>query len=340
MTGAQMAAEMAEQPRVLAALAGRRAELAGQVRAARPEPLLGTVLVARGSSDHAAVFGRYLLEPVTRRPVALAAPSLMTLYGEDLDCSGYLVIATSQSGRTPEIATVAERMGAAGGRTLAITNEGDSPLARTAEGVIALGAGDEQAVPATKTFTATAAAFALAAEALATVPFDAGAWERLPGAVEEVLGDPAPAERAAQALLDAGGLLAVGRGPAFAMALEAALKLKETTQLLAEGYSSADLRHGPKAVVSAGFAVLTLSVAGPAAADVADLVTELRGRGARVHEIADRPDADLPIPAGLPEPLAAIVAVVRAQQLSLALARARGLDPDAPVGLSKVTPTT
>jgi glucosamine--fructose-6-phosphate aminotransferase (isomerizing) len=335
-----MAAEMAEQPAVLAALAERRAELAEQVRAARPEPLLGTVLVARGSSDHAAIFGRYLLEPATGRPVALAAPSLTTLYDERVDTSGYLVIATSQSGRTPEIATVAERMRAAGGRTLAITNEPDSPLARSAQGVIGLGAGAEEAVPATKTFTATAAAFALAAETLAPGSYDDGAWERLPAAVEEVLADMAPAERAAEELVAASGMLSIGRGHAFAMALEAALKLKETTQLLAEGYSSADLRHGPKVVVSDGFPVLALSVAGPAAADVADLVAELRGRGARVYEIADRPDAELPIPDGLPEPLAAIVAVVRAQQLSLALARARGLDPDAPAGLSKVTATT
>jgi glucosamine--fructose-6-phosphate aminotransferase (isomerizing) len=334
-----MAAEMAQQPEVLAALAGRRGELAEQARAARPDPLVGTVLVARGSSDHAAIFGRYLLEPATGRPVGLAAPSLETLYDQDVDYSGYLVIATSQSGRTPEIATVADRMRARGARTLAITNEPDSPLARSAHGVVGLGAGAEQAVPATKTFTATAAAFALTAEALGRVPFDDGAWERLPGAVEEVLADMAPAERAAETLAGATGMLTIGRGYAFAMALEAALKLKETTQVLAEGYSSADLRHGPKVVVSAGFPVLALSVSGPAAADVADLVAELRGRGAQVLEIADRPQAELPIPAGLPESLAAIVAVVRAQQLSLALARTRGLDPDAPVGLSKVTPT-
>jgi glucosamine--fructose-6-phosphate aminotransferase (isomerizing) len=335
-----MAAEMAQQPEVLAALARRREPLAEQARAARPDPLLGTVLVARGSSDHAAIFGRYLLEPATGRPVALAAPSLATLYDAGVDYSGYLVIATSQSGRTPEIATVTERMRAGGGRTLAITNEPGSPLARSAQGVIELGAGAEQAVPATKTFTATAAAFALTAEALGAGAGDDGAWERLPAAVEEVLADMVPAERVADALVGATRMLTIGRGYAFAMALEAALKLKETTQVLAEGYSSADLRHGPKVVVSTGFPVLALSVAGPAAADVADLVAELRARGADVFEIADRPDADLPIPAGLPEPLAAIVAVVRAQQLSLALARARGLDPDAPAGLSKVTPTT
>ncbi|HSD79443.1 MAG TPA: SIS domain-containing protein [Solirubrobacteraceae bacterium] len=340
MTGAHMAAEMAEQPGVLAALAARREELTAQVRACRPDPLVGSVLVARGSSDHAATFGRYLLEPATHRPAGLAAPSLVTLYHDHVDFSGYLVIASSQSGRTPEIATVTARMRASGARTLAITNEPGSPLAHAADAVVELHAGEEQAVPATKTFTATAAAFALVAEALGDAPVDHAGWEHLPAAVEEVLADPAPAARAAEALVGASGMLVVARGDAYAMALEAALKLKETTGLLAEGYSSADLRHGPKVVVSPGFPVLVISVAGPAAADVADLVAELRGRGARVHEIADRPGAELPIPAGLPEPLAAIVAVVRAQQLALALARARGLEPDAPSGLSKVTPTT
>jgi glucosamine--fructose-6-phosphate aminotransferase (isomerizing) len=338
--GTLMGAEMAEQPRVLAGLATRRDELAAVVRAVRPDPLYGTVLVARGSSDHAAIFGRYLLEPATRRPVALAAPSLVTLYGSTPRCDGFLVVATSQSGRTPEIATVMERLAASGGRTLAVTNEPDSPLARAADGALELAAGEEQAVPATKTFLAQALAFALLADALGPSGVREGDWERLPAAVGEVLADPEPAARVAAAIGDAPGLLTVGRGLCFPMALEAALKLKEAAQLLAEGYSSADLRHGPTVVVSAGFPVLAFSTAGPAAADVADLVAALRERGAEVHEVADRDDAALPIPAGLPEPLAAIAAAVRGQQVALALARLRGLDPDAPRGLSKVTPTT
>jgi len=340
MTGTQMAREMQEQPAVLAALAARRGELGERVRGVRPEPQHGTVLLARGSSDHAAIFGRYLLEPATGRPVALAAPSLHTLYGAEVDYSGFLVVAVSQSGRTPEIATVVQRLAAAGARTLAVTNEAGSPLADAADATVDLRAGIEQAVPATKTFTAQALAFAVLAEALGPVPLGEEDWAGLPQALETVLADPGPAEQVAAAIGDAPGLITVARGACFPMALEAALKLKETAELLAEGYSAADLRHGPTAVVSTGFPVLALSVAGPAAADVADLVTMLRRRGAAVHEIADRPDAELPIPGGLAEPLAAIVTVVRAQQVALALARHRGLDPDAPRGLSKVTPTT
>jgi glutamine---fructose-6-phosphate transaminase (isomerizing) len=338
--GRQMALEMLEQPRVLAALAARRRALASAVRAVLPDPLHGTVLVARGSSDHAAIYGRYLLEPATRRPVALAAPSLQTLYEAQVDYRGFLVVAVSQSGRTPEIATMVERLSSAGARCLAITNEPDSPLANAADATLALEAGAERAVPATKTFTAQALALAGVAEALGPVPWSGDDWSRLEAAVETVLADTDPAAQLADAIAGAQSLLAVARGYCFPMALEAALKLKETTGIAAEGYSAADLRHGPTAVVTAGLPVLALSSAGPAAPDVAELVAELRARGAVVSEIADRPDAELPIPAGLAEPFAAIAAVVRAQQVALALARRRGVDPDAPHGLSKVTMTT
>jgi glucosamine--fructose-6-phosphate aminotransferase (isomerizing) len=334
-----MDAEMREQPGVLAALIARREEVAERVRAARPRPLHGTVLLARGSSDHAATFGRYLLEPATGRPVGLAAPSVHTLYGARVDYRGFLVVAVSQSGRTPEIVTVLERLKAAGARTLAITNEPDSPLADAADATVELRAGTEEAVPATKTFIAQALAFALVADALAADPAPAADWERLPEAVEAVLADAGAPERAAASIGDAPGLLSVARGVAYPMALEIALKLKETTGLLAEGYSAADLRHGPTVVVSAGFPVLAMRLAGPAAADVGELVRDLRARGANVHEIADEEGAELPLPSGLPEPLAAIAGVVRGQQVALHLARRRGLDADAPRGLSKVTLT-
>jgi glucosamine--fructose-6-phosphate aminotransferase (isomerizing) len=330
--GDQMEAEMRQQPHVLAALEARREELAGVLRSVLPDPLHGIVLVARGSSDHAAILGRYLLEPACGRPVGLGAPSLQTLYHAPVDYSGFLVVAVSQSGATPEIATVVERVRAAGGRTLAVTNAAGSPLAEAADAAVELGAGEERAVPATKTFTAQALAFVLLAQALGA-PADGGSGE----AVQAVLDDPEPAERAAEAIGDATALIAVGRGAGFPMALEVALKLKEAALLPAEGYSAADLRHGPTALVSAGFPVLALNVGGPGAEDVSELERSLRESGAALHEIA--PGAALGIPAGLPEPVAALAAVVRGQQVALALARRRGLDPDAPRGLSKVTAT-
>ena len=338
--GGLMAAEMGEQPTVLAALAGCRADLVAGVRHVLPGRPAGVVLVARGSSDHAAIYGRYVLERAAGRPVALAAPSLQTLYGADVDYRDYVAIAVSQSGRTPEIVTVLERLRAGGARTVAVTNESDSPLAQAADAAVALQAGEERAVPATKTFTAQLAAFAVIAEAFGAVPWRPEDWERVPAAVEGVLADPDPAGAVAAAIGDAVGLIAVARGYLYCVALEAALKLKETTSVLAEGYSAADFRHGPIAVVAHGLPVLAFAASGPAAGDVKSLAAEVRERGGRVFMVADVDAADLPFAAGLPEALAPIPAVVRGQQVAHALALRRGVDPDVPFGLRKVTPTT
>jgi glutamine---fructose-6-phosphate transaminase (isomerizing) len=332
-----MRADMAAQPAVLRRLAGRRAELTEAL--AGPEPA-GVVIVARGSSDYAAIFARYLLEVVTGRPVALAAPSLVTLYGGELRLDGWLALAISQSGRTPEIVTVLERYGAAGARTVALTNDPDSALAAAADVQVELGAGEELAVPATKTFTAQLAAVALVGEALGEAPWDDADWERVPDVVEALLHDPGPAERAAELLGDADELIAVGRGYLMCVALEAALKLREATGVRAEGWSAADFRHGPVTVARGDIPLLAVSAAGPAAADVEELAGQLERSGTPTLRLADTPDADLPYPVGLPEPLCTLPATVRAQQLALALALRRGVDPDTPPGLGKVTETT
>jgi glucosamine--fructose-6-phosphate aminotransferase (isomerizing) len=339
MSGTLMQAEMGQQPERLAALIGRCDEIAELVGRLRPEPLAGTSIVARGSSDHAGVYGRYLIELSSGRAAGLAAPSLHTLYAAQVDYSGYLAVAVSQSGKTPEIVTALERMQGEGATGLAITNDGDSPLARAAAGTVALGAGEERAVPATKTVTTTLAAFALVAAALGDAPFSRAELDRVPEWVAHVLDDPAPADRVAAGLEGVTRLLTVGRGLLYSAALEAALKLKETTMLSAEGFSGADLRHGPIAIVEQGFPVLAFLAGGPAHADMADLVSDLRGRGADVYVAAPDDKAELPLPEDVPDGLAPIVAVVRAQQVALALARVRGLDPDAPAGLSKVTAT-
>ncbi|HXF56724.1 MAG TPA: SIS domain-containing protein [Actinomycetota bacterium] len=334
-----MAAEMGEQPAVIAGLLDRADEVRRAVRSVAPPELAGVLLVARGSSDHAAVYARYLLEVATRRPVALAAPSLLTHYGLRPDYRGYLAVAVSQSGRTPEVVTVLERAAAAGARTLAVTNDPRSPLARAAHASVDLGAGREAALPATKTFTAQLVALALVTEAVGVPPWRRGDWEGVPDAVRWVLDRWDEAREATRTLTGAAGLVCVARGYLYAVALEAALKLKETTFVLADGYSSADLRHGPVAVAERGFPFLAFSVAGPVAADVGELVASLRARGARVLTCSDDPHSDLPLPPGLPEPLAAVPATVRAQQVAHSLALLLGLDPDRPPGLRKVTRT-
>jgi glucosamine--fructose-6-phosphate aminotransferase (isomerizing) len=337
--GAVMAREMAEQPERLAGLLARRGELVSRVREVVTGPVCGLVIAARGSSDHAAVFGRYALERATRRPVSLAAPSVVTRYHTPLDYSGYVLVGVSQSGQTPEIAELLARAQAAGAVGVAITSDAASPLARAAHAVLDLRTGTEQAVPATKTVTGSLVAFLLLAEALAG-PAGLGApLDRLPGAVAAVLADPGPAEVAAQALAGADRMLAVGRGLLYGPAGEAALKIEETTGIFATGISAPDLRHGPIAAARAGLPVLAMLADGPTLADMRELLSQLRARGITPIVAGDVPEATVPLPGGLPEALLPVPAVVRAQQIALTASRRLGLDPDAPAGLSKVTRT-
>jgi glucosamine--fructose-6-phosphate aminotransferase (isomerizing) len=334
-----MATEMAEQPQVLRRLVERRDEIAAQVQAVRPQPLAGITLVARGSSDNAAIYGRYVMEMAARRPAGLAAPSIHTLYRAPVEMAGYLAVGISQSGQTPEIVSVLRRMGEEGARTVALVNQQDSPLAGVADATVELGAGPERAVPATKTFTATLAALALVAAGLGSVPWSRGQLSELPDRVAALLADPAGADRVAEALDGADRLLASGRGLLLVAALETALKVRETSGVLAEGISPADLRHGPIAAVGAGFPVVAFT--GGPGGDPEDprLVETLRARGARVLVVGPAAGADSPLPPDVPPALLPILAVVRGQQVAAAIARRRRLDPDAPAGLSKVTLT-
>lgn len=334
-----MAREMAEQPAGLRQLIARFDAIAERVRAVTPVPLNGITMVARGSSDHAAVYGRYLLEAATGKPVSLAAPSLHTLYEVEADYRGQLVIAVSQSGATPEIVRTLQALQDGGGRGLAITNNPESALAGTAHDAIALEMREELAVPATKTVTGQFTAFAIIASALGRAPFSRGDLNALPDCVQTVLDDPGPAAAAAEALVGAPQLIVVARGYLFAAALETALKIKETCALLADGYSAADLRHGPIAAVTRGLPVVAICAAGPAQSDVMSLVESLRAREANVLVVGDGEAADVPLPPFVPEPLAPIAAVVRGQQLAHELALRLGYDPDNPRGLTKITAT-
>jgi glucosamine--fructose-6-phosphate aminotransferase (isomerizing) len=334
-----MAQEMAEQPARLRRLIGRFDAVVERVRGVAPVPLNGICIVARGSSDHAAVYGRYLLEAATGKPVSLAAPSLHTLYGVNVDYSGQLVIGVSQSGATPEIVRTLQALQDAGGRGLAITNDPESALAEAADETIELEMGLERAIPATKTVTGQLTAFAIAACALGQTPFSLSELKAVPGWVHEVLEDPGPVTAAAETLVGASQLIIVARGYLLAAALETALKIKETCSLLADGYSAADLRHGPIAAVTRGLPVVALRSAGPALSDVESLVEELRARRASVVVVGSGERVDLSLPDTAPEPLTPIVAVVRGQQLAHVLALRLGYDPDSPEGLTKVTRT-
>jgi len=340
VTGELMSAEMAEQPDVLARVTARAAADSEAVRAVVPDPLAGVVFLARGSSDNAAVFGRYLAELRAGRPAGLAAPSLYTRYHATVDWRGYLVVALSQSGATPEIISTCQAMRAGGAVVLGITNDPGSALADVVDLLLSTDAGPERAVPATKTVTAQLAVLVTVTSALRARAADGttggapggGALDGLPGAVAGVLGDPGPVEQLADRWRGLDRLVVAGRGLAYAAALETALKVKETTGILAEGISTADLLHGPIVAVYAGAPVLLVDGGGPADTDLDELRALLASRRAQA--------ASLPVPPGLAEAVHVIAAITRGQQLAYELARVRQVDPDAPAHLSKVTATT
>jgi len=334
----RMATEMAEQPTALAALIERRTEIEASVAAVAPRPLAGTVLVARGSSDHAAAGGRYLLEMASGRPTALGSPSITSRYGASIDFSGYLVIALSQSGQTPEISDYLARARAAGGVGIAITNDAGSPLADAADLTIDLATGPERAVPATKTVTAEMLALIMVAGALGQGPVDLDRLEELPAQVAAVLADQGAAEAVAAQLASAARILTVARGILQGAALETALKIEEITGKMVASHSAADFLHGPIAIADADLPVIAFDSPGPTHTDVAELVGKLRARGCAVHVAGPDPSAELPLPAA-PEPLASILGVVRGQQIASSLAALLDLDPDRPAGLTKVTVT-
>jgi glucosamine--fructose-6-phosphate aminotransferase (isomerizing) len=332
-----MAAEMAEQPAALRRLLARRDGLRAVLAAAMPRDLRGVALVGRGSSANAALFGRTLAELATGRPALLVSPSAGRLYDVRTDYRGYVAVGLSQSGRTPEVVATLDELHRSGARTVAVTADADSPLAREADVLVDLGVGAERAVPTTKAFTAQLAALVVLAEALGGDVASAQLWDAAACATESVLADRAPVQTAARSLQPATHLAVVGAGLFLGIAEEVALKLQETAVVAAAAHSSASYRHGPFALTGKQHPLVAVVGPGPAGVETTRLVADARAAGAPVVVIGA--GGDLSVPGGLPEALAAIPAVVRGQQLALELALARGLDPDSPPGLSKVTDT-
>ncbi len=335
-----MEQEMAQQADVLNRLTARFDKDVSAVSDLVGDDVSTVVFIARGSSDNAAILGRYAAELATGRPAALGAPSLTTRYQKPRNCRGVLAVGLSQSGQTPEITTTLEAMSAAGARTIAVTNDGSSPLADCADLVLPLEAGAERAVPATKTVTAQMLTVLSVAAGLGPLPMTRAALDQLPGQVHEALADPEPAFDLAQHWAEHATLLAVARGFLLPAACETALKIRETVGITAIGTSSADLLHGPIAAVHPGAAVLLFDGDPATTSDIADLRVRLRKIGADVADVAPGATATLSTPPLASALLAPIVAVARGQQLALALAAAHGLNPDSPTGLNKVTVST
>jgi glutamine---fructose-6-phosphate transaminase (isomerizing) len=343
MNVTHMRAEIAQQPEALRAtidaLLPRAAEVAALDRGVRQ-----VLLIARGTSDNAAVYGSYLIQAYAGRLATLASPSIATAYRSRIDLSGVLAVALSQSGRTEEIVETLAWARDCGARTLAITNGAGSALTQTADVALITQAGAEVAVPATKTFTTQLAALAVLAIGLGAA-LDPGELRGVPDEVAAILARPLDLDPLVEELAQDSGVVVSGRGLAYAAALELALKLKEACYMHAMGLSYADLLHGPIAVVDARTpAILLAANSGPTLDGTVDLARRVTDAGARAYGIGggDRLAAActraLPGPR-LPEWLAPMGLIVPGQLLTEALSRRLGLDPDHPRGLSKVTQT-
>lgn len=311
-------------------------------RALRAAPPLGILTLARGSSDHAAHYAAYLVMARLGRLVTSLPMSLLTLYGARLQAQGLLALAFSQSGQSPDLVEATRELAARGATTAAFVNDATSPLARAAQWVFALHAGVERSVAASKSFVAQAVAGARLVAAWQDDSALAAAIAALPRALEAALAhERAWCDAALPRLLNVERLYVISRGTGLAIALEAALKLKEVCGVHAEAMSGAELRHGPLALVEPGFAVLVFAPRGPAHAPLLAVAAQLRERGAQVLLAAPEgtPLAQLPLVTTAEPDLDPIAAIVPFYVMAESLARARGRDPDAPPHLSKVTRT-
>src|SRR5580704_8216511 len=345
-TMSKMLEEIREQPAALERTLEAERKPIGKLRALleRDKPRL-IMLVARGTSDNAAQFGRYLLEITTGIPVTLAAPSIFTLYQAKFNFAGVLVIAISQSGESTDTNLVLERAREQGTRTIGITNEADSTLARLAEHVFLVHAGREKSVAATKTYTGQLLALYMLAHALgANIALDD--LRRIPEWSQAALGLESEIARRAERYRFMDHALVVGRGLNYANAFEFALKLMETCYVVAERFSSADLLHGPIAMVEASFPAFLFAPAGVTWPGIREMIEKLGNLKAETLIISDtsNPEAaghgrTVAIPVSLDELFTPIPYIIPAQLFAACLAAEKGLNPDQPRTISKVTRT-
>lgn len=323
--------EIAEQPEVATRLLAHGRRSAARIAAVvRERGVRGFTIAARGSSDHAALYAKYLFGARNRSLVALAAPSLFTHYASPPRLDGQCVIGISQSGESPDVIAVIEGARRQGCVTVAITNVAGSKLARAAELVLELEAGPEVSVPASKTYTASVLAMALISEALDPDPAFQAALDGVPAAIGRALERNGDLDALVHPLMGPRAVV-LGRGFNFSTAEEIALKLSETSYVLARAWSVADFEHGPIAIAEAGLPVLIVDGGGLVVEDLESVRARLEAKGATVLHLFDV--------SGLPEELTPIPLAVLGQLLAHDVAVERGIDPDQPRTIQKVTRT-
>ena len=339
--GALMAAEIREQPQALQRLLDEGTDAIRDVaeRVAQHAPRF-VLLAARGTSDHAALYAKYLIEIGLGLPAGLASPSTLTAYGSRPHFRDVLWIAVSQSGGSPDLVESTAAARACGALTLAITNAADSPLAGESDLEVDVLAGPERAVAATKSYTSELLALYLLIDAWGGG--DGARARELPGLAREVL-ERAVGTEVATRYRFVERLVVTGRGYAYPTAREAALKMMETSYLSAHAFSGADLMHGPLAMVDEDRPVIAVVPPGTGGEALAPVLDRLRDRAADVLVVGDErvapwAAAAAPLPA-TDERVAPVLQILPLQQMAHAMAVARGYDPDAPRGLKKVTET-
>lgn len=340
-------AEIYQQPDTLAALMADQRQTVLKIAAAiKTQDPRFVYLAARGTSDNAGRYANYLWSAHNGLPVALATPSLFTYYRQPPRLQEALIVGISQSGKSPDVISVLENGKHQGCLTLAITNTPDSPLARAADFVIDLQVGPEQAVAATKTYTAELLAIAMLSAALNDAKSQWEALEHVPGWLNQALELDEIIMQLVQRHVTMQRCVVLGRGFNYATAFEWALKLKEMTYIHAEPYSYVDFLHGPLAMVSPGFPVLAIVASGHLFDPLISLVIQLRNEyGAELIVMSDNPEARLlahtpiALPAEVPEWISPLVSIIPAQLFAFRLALAMGYDTEQPRNIHKVTET-
>ncbi|MEZ4736572.1 MAG: SIS domain-containing protein [Caldilineaceae bacterium] len=338
--------EIQEQPTVLHRLLTReRTVVQDLATAIRQRQITHVVIAARGTSDNAGRYAQYLLGAVNGFVVALATPSLFSLYHQPPRVGNALVLGISQSGKSPDIVAVLAEAQRQGALTAAITNFPGSDLSQQADYVINLHAGVEQSIAATKTYTSELAAIALLSTTLAQNQAMHDALAQIPDTVTATLALDQAIARFAERYRYMRDCVVIGRGYNYATAFELALKLKELTYTIAEPYSSADFMHGPLALIEHGFPAIVIAPTGVVLPELQRFMQTLQQREAEIIAISD--DAAtlalartrLALPQPVPEWLSPLTAIIPGQLLAMHLAYVRDYDPDHPRGIRKVTET-
>lgn len=339
--------EIFEQPSVLRRLLEEQMQGIQEVaQAVHTRDIAYVFLAARGTSDHAGLYAKYLWGSFNRLPVALAAPSLFSIYDRPPVLSNALVVGISQSGQSPDIVSVVAEGGRQGALTVAITNDPGSPLAQAAGFVIDICAGPEEAVAATKTYTAQLMAIAMLSVALSGHSGQLAELRRVPTLVQQALESDSAIRQAAERYRYMEQCVVLGRGYNYATAFEWSLKLKELAYVVAEPFSPADFQHGPVAILSQGFPVLAVAPGGAVYENVLALLSKLADEHqaellvlSNEEEALSLAQTPLRLPAATPEWLSPLVSIVPAQLFCYHLTRAKGFDTEHPRGLRKVTLT-